>query len=156
MDINATIIGQSIAMIVFVYFCMKFIWPPIIQALEERQQGVADGIAAADKAHTELAAATEKSAAIIAEARERALEIVDQASQRANQVMTDAKSDAVTEGKRLVEAARSEIEQESNRAKDTLRGEVASIAIAGASKLLNREVDKKTHADLLDKLVAEL
>ncbi len=156
MDINATIIGQSIAMIVFVYFCMKFIWPPIIQALEERQQGVADGIAAADKAHTELAAATEKSEAVIAEARERALEIVDQASQRANQVMADAKSDAMTEGKRLVEAARSEIEQESNRAKDTLRGEVASIAIAGASKLLKREVDKKTHADLLDKLVAEL
>ena len=156
MDINATIMGQTIAMIVFVYFCMKFIWPPIIQALEERQQGVADGIAAADKAHTELAAATEKSAAIIAEARERALEIVDQASQRANQVMADAKSDAMTEGKRLVEAARSEIERESNRAKDALRGEVASIAIAGASKLLNREVDQKTHADLLDKLVAEL
>ncbi len=156
MDINLTLIGQAIAFIVFVYFCMKFIWPPIIQALEERQQGVADGIAAADKAHTELAAATEKSEAIIAEARERALEIVDQASQRANQVMTDAKSDAMTEGQRLVEAARSEIEQESNRAKDTLRGEVASIAIAGASKLLNREVDKKTHADLLDKLVAEL
>lgn len=156
MDINATIMGQTIAMIVFVYFCMKFIWPPIIQALEERQQGVADGIAAADKAHTELAAATEKSAAIIAEARERALEIVEQASQRANQVMADAKSDAMTEGKRLVEAARSEIERESNRAKDTLRGEVASIAIAGASKLLNREVDQKTHADLLDKLVAEL
>ncbi len=156
MDINLTLIGQAIAFIVFVYFCMKFIWPPIIQALEERQQGVADGIAAADKAHTELAAATEKSAAIIAEARERALEIVEQASQRANQVMADAKSDAMTEGKRLVEAARSEIEQESNRAKDTLRGEVASIAIAGASKLLNREVDQKTHADLLDKLVAEL
>lgn len=156
MDINATIMGQTIAMIVFVYFCMKFIWPPIIQALEERQQGVADGIAAADKAHTELAAATEKSAAIIAEARERALEIVEQASQRANQVMADAKSDAMTEGKRLVEAARSEIERESNRAKDALRGEVASIAIAGASKLLNREVDQKTHADLLDKLVAEL
>ncbi|MCH7894742.1 MAG: F0F1 ATP synthase subunit B [Proteobacteria bacterium] len=156
MDINLTLIGQAIAFIVFVYFCMKFIWPPIIQALEERQQGVADGIAAADKAHTELAAATEKSAAIIAEARERALEIVEQASQRANQVMADAKSDAMTEGKRLVEAARSEIERESNRAKDTLRGEVASIAIAGASKLLNREVDQKTHADLLDKLVAEL
>ncbi len=156
MDINLTLIGQAIAFIVFVYFCMKFIWPPIIQALEERQQGVADGIAAADKAHTELAAATEKSAAIIAEARERALEIVEQASQRATQVMADAKSDAMTEGKRLVEAARSEIEQESNRAKDTLRGEVASIAIAGASKLLNREVDQKTHADLLDKLVAEL
>ena len=156
MDINATIMGQTIAMIVFVYFCMKFIWPPIIQALEERQQGVADGIAAADKAHTGLAAATEKSAAIIAEARERALEIVDQASQRANQVMADAKSDAMTEGQRLVEAARSEIERESNRAKDALRGEVASIAIAGASKLLNREVDQKTHADLLDKLVAEL
>lgn len=156
MDINLTLIGQAIAFIVFVYFCMKFIWPPIIQALEERQQGVADGMAAADKAHTELAAATERSDAIIAEARERALEIVDQASQRANQVMADAKSDAVTEGKRLVEAARSEIEQESNRAKDTLRGEVASIAIAGASKLLDREVDRKTHADLLDKLVAEL
>jgi len=155
-DINLTLIGQAIAFIVFVYFCMKFIWPPVIQALEERQQGVADGIAAADKAHTELAAATEKSAAIIAEARERALEIVEQASQRANQVMADAKSDATTEGKRLVEAARSEIERESNRAKDTLRGEVASIAIAGASKLLNREVDQKTHADLLDKLVAEL
>ena len=156
MDINLTLIGQAIAFIVFVYFCMKYIWPPIIQALEERQQGVADGIAAADKAHSELAAATEKSAAIIAEARERALEIVEQASQRATQVMADAKSDAMTEGKRLVEAARSEIEQESNRAKDTLRGEVASIAIAGASKLLNREVDQKTHADLLDKLVAEL
>ncbi|GBF31460.1 ATP synthase subunit b [bacterium MnTg04] len=156
MDINLTLIGQAMAFIVFVYFCMKFIWPPIIQALEERQQGVADGIAASDKAHTELAAATDKSEAIIAEARERALEIVDQASQRASQVMADAKSDAVAAGKRLVEAARSEIEQESNRAKDSLRGEIASIAIAGAGKLLNREVDKKTHADLLDKLAAEL
>lgn len=156
MDINLTLFGQAIAFIVFVYFCMKFIWPPIIQALEERQKSVADGIAASDKAHTKLAAATDKSEAIIAEARERALEIVDQASQRASQVMADAKSDAVTEGKRLVEAARSEIEQESNRAKDSLRGEIASIAIAGAGKLLNREVDKKTHADLLDKLAAEL
>jgi len=155
-DINATIIGQTIAMIVFVFFCMKFIWPPIMQALEERQQSVADGIAAADQAHKDLADATEKSEAIIEEARERALQIMDQAKQRANQVMTEAKSDAVTEGKRLVEAARSEIEQESNKAKDRLRGEVASIAIAGASKLLDREVDKKTHADLLDKLVAEL
>jgi len=155
-DINATIIGQTIAMIVFVYFCMKFIWPPIMKALEERRQNVADGLAASDQAYKDLAAATEKSEAIIEEARSRALEIVGQANQRASQVMTEAKNDAVTEGKRLVEAARSEIEQESNRAKDGLRGEIASIAIAGASKLLGREVDKKTHADLLDKLVAEL
>ena len=156
MDINLTLIGQAIAFIVFVYFCMKYIWPPIMQALEERQQSVADGIAASDKAHNDLAAASEKSEAIIEEARARALGIVDQANQRANQVMAEAKSDAVTQGKRLVEAARSEIEQESNKAKDSLRGEIASIAIAGASKLLDREVDKKTHADLLDKLVAEL
>lgn len=156
MDINLTLIGQAIAFIVFVYFCMKYIWPPIMQALEERQQSVADGIAASDKAHNDLAAASEKSEAIIEVARARALGIVDQANQRANQVMAEAKSDAVTQGKRLVEAARSEIEQESNKAKDSLRGEIASIAIAGASKLLDREVDKKTHADLLDKLVAEL
>ncbi len=156
MDINLTLIGQAIAFIVFVYFCMKYIWPPIMQALEERQQSVADGIAASDKAHKDLAAASEKSEAIVEEARARALGIVDQANQRANQVMAEAKSDAVTEGKRLVEAARSEIEQESNKAKDSLRGEIASIAIAGASKLLGREVDEKTHADLLDKLVAEL
>ncbi len=156
MDINATIIGQTIAMIVFVWFCMKFIWPPIMQALEERQQNVADGMAAADKAQQDLAAAAEKSAAIIEDARARALEIVDQAQQRANQVMADAKSDAVVEGKRLVEAARSEIEQESNKARDGLRGEIANIAVAGAARLLGREVDKKTHADLLDKLVAEL
>ncbi|MCZ6499705.1 MAG: F0F1 ATP synthase subunit B [Gammaproteobacteria bacterium] len=156
MDINLTLIGQSIAFIVFVYFCMKYIWPPIMQALEERRQNVADGIAASDKAQTELAAATEKSEAIIEEARTRALEIMDQANQRANQVMADAKSDATVEGKRLVEAAHSEIEQESNRAKDSLRGEIASIAVAGASKLLDREVDEKTHAALLDKLVAEL
>ncbi len=156
MDINLTLIGQSIAFIVFVYFCMKYIWPPIMQALEERRQSVADGIAASDKAHKDLAAASEKSEAIVEEARARALGIVDQANQRANQVMSEAKSDAVTEGKRLVEAARSEIEQESNKAKDSLRGEIASIAIAGASKLLDREVDEKTHADLLDKLVAEL
>ncbi len=156
MDINLTLIGQAIAFIVFVYFCMKYIWPPIMQALEERRQSVADGIAASDKAHKDLAAASEKSEAIVEEARARALGIVDQANQRANQVMVEAKSDAVTEGKRLVEAARSEIEQESNKAKDSLRGEIASIAIAGASKLLDREVDEKTHADLLDKLVAEL
>ena len=156
MDINLTLIGQAIAFIVFVYFCMKYIWPPIMQALEERQQSVADGIAASDKAHKDLAAASEKSEAIVEEARARALGIVDQANQRANLVMVEAKSDAVTEGKRLVEAARSEIEQESNKAKDSLRGEIASIAIAGASKLLDREVDEKTHADLLDKLVAEL
>ena len=156
MDINATIIGQSIALIVFVWFCMKYIWPPIIQAREQRQQNVADGMAAADKAQRDLAAAREKSAAIIEDARARALEIVNQAQQRANQVMVDAKSDAVVEGKRLVEAAHSEIEQESNKARDSLRGEIANIAVAGAARLLGREVDKKTHADLLDKLAAEL
>ena len=156
MDFNATLIGQTIAMIVFVWFCMKFIWPPMMQAIEERRESIADGIAAADKAQKDLENAQVKVDELIAEARSKAQQIVDNASHQGAGIVEEAKKSAAAAGERLKEAARTDIEQERNRARDELRGEVVNIAVAGASKLLEKEIDREAHSQLLDKLVAEL
>ena len=156
MDLNATIIGQSIAMIVFVWFCMKFVWPPIIEMLEERQTQIADGLAAADKGNRALEEAEAEKAIILDEARGQAREIIDQANTRATNIVDEAREEAGGEKERIVASAQAEAEQEANRAREELRGQVGSLAIAGAEKIIRREIDAAAHKDLLDKLAAEI
>ena len=157
MDINiGTLLGQSIAMIVFVWFCMKYIWPPILSAIEERQAQIEEGLAAADKGQESLVKAAAEADEIVAEARKQATSILDQAHSRANEIVADGKSDGVKERDRQLVAAKAEIEQESNRAREELRGQVSAIAIASAEKILNREIDGKAHEDILGKLAQEL
>lgn len=156
MDFNMTLLGQSIAMLVFVWFCMKYIWPPIMQAIEERQQQIADGLAAADKGQRSLEEAETESKQIIADARKQATGILDQANARANEIVADGKSDGEKERARQIAAAQAEIEQESNRAREELRGQVSAIAVMSAEKILRREIDPQAHEDILGKLASEL
>ncbi len=156
MDFNLTLIGQTIAMIVFVWFCMKYIWPPVMQAIDKRRKEIADGIAAGEKGQKDLADARQGADAIMQEARQKAVQVVDIAHKRSNELVGEAKHVAVAEGERLITAARSEISNEQTRARDNLRKEVAALAVTGAAKLLGREVDAKAHAALLDELAAEL
>jgi len=155
-DINATLIGQTIAMIVFVWFCMKFIWPPLLEAIEERQEKIAEGLAAADKGEEALVAAQAKADEIVADARKQATGILDQAHSRANEIVADGKADGTKERERQLTAAQAEIEQEANRAREELRGQVSAIAVASAEKILQREIDDKQHEDILGKLASEL
>jgi F-type H+-transporting ATPase subunit b len=156
MDFNLTLIGQTVAMIVFVWFCMKWIWPPVMQAIEKRRKEIADGIAAGEKGQKELADAQQGSQAILAEARQKAVQVVDIAHKRSNELVGEAKNLAVSESERIVTAAHGEAANEKTRARDALRKEVAALALAGATKVLGREVDAKAHAALLDELAAEL
>ena len=156
MDINATLWGQTIAMVVFVWFCMKYIWPPILNALEERQKQIEEGLAAADKSQEALEAAQVKADEIVADARQQATGILDQAHARANEIVADGKDAGVKERERQLAAAKAEIEQESNKAREELRGQVSAIAIASAEKILNREIDGKAHDDILGKLAQEI
>jgi F-type H+-transporting ATPase subunit b len=151
-----TLIGQSIAMLVFVWFCMKFIWPPIMHAIEERQTQIADGLAAAERGQQSLDKAELDAEDIIGDARKQATGILDQAHARANEIISDGKADGVKERDRQVTAAKAEVEQETNRAREELRGQVSAIALASAEKILQREIDSKTHEDILGKLAAEL
>lgn len=156
MDLNATIIGQSIAMIVFVWFCMKFVWPPIMGMLEERQTQIADGLAAADKGNRALEEAESEKTIILDEARGQARGIIDQANTRGSGIVDEARAEANSEKERILASAQAEIEQEANRAREELRGQVGAIAVAGAEKILHREIDGAAHKDLLDKLAAEI
>jgi F-type H+-transporting ATPase subunit b len=155
-DINMTLIGQVIAMIVFVWFCMKFVWPIIMGPIEQRQTEITNQLAAAEKAQTELANAKTEVEKLIAAARDQARGIVDQANTRASGIVEQAKSDGETERKRQLDAARAEIGAETNRAREELRAQVAKIAVAGAAKVLGREIDAKAHGDILSKLANEL
>ncbi|MCH8277586.1 MAG: F0F1 ATP synthase subunit B [Proteobacteria bacterium] len=156
MDINLTLIGQSIAMIVFVWFCMKLIWPPILAALEERQKQIEEGLAAADRGQESLVKAAAEADEIVNEARQQATGILDQAHARANDIVAEGKAGGVKERERQLDAAKLEIEQEANRAREELRGQVSAIAIASAEKILRREIDSKAHDDILGKLAQEL
>lgn len=151
-----TLIGQVIAMAVFVWFCMKFVWPLIMGTIEQRQTEIATGLAAAEQGQSALANAKTEVDKIVAAAREQARGIVDQANSRATGIVEQAKIDGETERRRQVEAARTEIGVETNRAREELRGQVAKIAVAGAEKVLAREIDANTHRDLLSRLAAEL
>ena len=156
MDINLTLIGQSIAMIVFVWFSMKFIWPPILAALEGRQKQLEEGLAAADRGQESLVKAAAEADEIVNEARQQASGILDQAHARANDIVAEGKAGGVKERERQLDVAKLEIEQEANRAREELRGQVSAIAIASAEKILRREIDSKAHDDILGKLAQEL
>ncbi len=156
MNINLTLIGQSITFALFVWFCMKFIWPPVMGALEARRKEIADGLAAAERGQHEHELAEKRAAEHIKEAKGQASEIITQAQKRASEIVEEAKDDAKTEADRIVTGANAEIEQEINRAREHLRQEVVSLAIAGAEKVLKREVDKDAHASTLDELATQL
>ena len=156
MDINATLFGQTLAMIVFVWFCMKFIWPPLLTAIENRQKQIEEGLAAADRGQERLEQAQAEADEIVADARRQATSILDQANARANEIVADGKANGEKERERQIAAAQAEIEQETNRAREQLRGQVSAIAVAGAEKILRREVDETTHQDILGKLASEL
>ena len=155
MNINATLIGQAIAFGIFIAFCMKYVWPPIMQALEERTKKIADGLAAAERGRHEQELAEKRAQQVISEAKEQANEIISQAQRRSNEI-DESKDTARVEGERILTSAQAEIEQEANKAKDELRGQVGSIALAGAAKILNREIDDKAHTDLLKELVSRI
>lgn len=156
MDINATLIGETIAMAVFVWFCMKYIWPFLMNAIEARQTEIADGLAAAEQGRARLTQAETESERIVAEARHKAKSILDQAQSRANEIVEAAKGEGEAEKKRQLEGARAEIEVEVSRARDELRGQVAAIAMAGAEQILAREINPQTHRELLDGLAQKL
>jgi len=141
---------------VFVWFCMKFIWPPILNALEERQKQIEEGLAAADKSQEKLAEAEAEADKIVAEARQQATGILDQAHARANEIAAEGKESGVKERERQLAAAKAEIEQETNKAREELRGQVSAIAIASAEKILKREIDARAHDDILGKLAQEI
>ena len=156
MNINATLIGQSIAFLFFVWFCMKYVWPPLTGMLDERQQKIADGLAAADKAEKDLASANNQVAELLKEARAEAQGIIEQANRRAGQIVEESKTQAREEGDRLKAAAMAEITQETNRAREALRAQVATLAVAGAERSLGEHLDEAANSRLIDDLAAEL
>ena len=156
MNINLTLIGQMLAFVCFVVFCMKYVWPPILAAMQEREKKIADGLAAADRASHDLELAQEKAVERLKEAKQEAATIVDSANKRANQIIDEAKEAAVVEADRVKAAAQAEIEQETNRAREQLRGEVAALSLAGAEKVLGAAIDQQAHSELVEKLASEL
>ena len=156
MNPNITLLGQMLSFAILIWFTVKFIWPPLMAAIEERQQKIAEGLAAADNAQKNLAQAQDKVNEALKDARVKANEIIDQAHQRANQIVDAAKNDAIAEGNRQKALAQSEIEASANRAKEDLRRQVSVLAVTGAEKLLRREIDANAHKALLDELAAEI
>lgn len=156
MNINATLLGQTIMFAMFVWFCMKFVWPPIVAALDARKKQIADGLAAGERGKHDLELAAKRSAELLREAKEKAADIIALGDKRASEIVEEAKVQAQVEGARILANAKAEIDQEVFRAKEQLRTQVASVALAGASKILGREIDAKTHNDLLEKLVVEI
>ncbi len=156
MSITVTLIVQGLAFFAVAWMVMKFGWPHIMAAIEQRQRKIADGLISAEKAEKSLAEAKATATDIIKEARVQANKIVEQANRRSNEVVEEARGTAIAEGQRLLDDARNEVTLESNRARELLRREVALIAVAGAGKLLGREIDANAHADLLDKLALEI
>lgn len=156
MSFNLTLIAQAVAFALFIWFTVKFVWPPLLRAIEARQKTVADGLAAAEQGRKSLEQAGKQVGDQLAGARTRAADIVAQAEKRASQVIEEAKASAKAEGEREKSAAKAEIQQEVSRAREKLRDEVAALAVAGAEKILRREVDAKAHADLLDGIKKQL
>lgn len=156
MNINATLIGQMIAFVVFVWFCMKFIWPPLMKALEDRQRTIADGLAAAEKGKLEQQLGEKQALERIKQAKVVAAEIIALADKRAAEIADEAKIAAKADADRIVVAAHAEIAQEVNRAKEQLRAAVSELAVVGATRILEKEVDAKAHAKLLETVVKQL
>jgi F-type H+-transporting ATPase subunit b len=156
MNINFTLFSQAAAFAIFIWFTVKFVWPPLMRAIEDRQKTIADGLAAGERGKHELELASHRSADVLKETKQRAADIIAQAEKRASQIIEEAKGTAKDESDRILVGAKAEVEQEVFRAKETLRQQVADLAVAGAAKILRREVDAKTHADLLTAIKAEL
>jgi F-type H+-transporting ATPase subunit b len=156
MNINATLLAQTIMFVMFVVFCMKFVWPPIMAALETRRKQIADGLAAGERGKHELELASKRAAEHLHDAKQKAGEVIALADKRAAQIIDEAKAAAKAEGDRLLAGSKAELEQEVHRAKEALRAQVADLAVAGASKILRREVDAKAHAELLAAIKDEL
>jgi F-type H+-transporting ATPase subunit b len=156
MNINLSLFAQAASFALFIWFTVKFVWPPIIRAIEQRQKTVADGLAAAERGKQDLELASKRADELIREAKEQAQVIIAQAETRGAQLVEEAKGNAKAEGDRMLVAAKAELEQEVSRAKDTLRAQVAVLAVKGAEKILRREVDAKVHADLLKTVASEL
>ena len=156
MNINFSLFAQALVFAAFILFTVKFIWPPLLRAIERRQKTIADGLAAGEQGRRELEASARRADQEIAGARSRASEIVAQAEKRAAQMIEEAKSSAKAEGEREKSAARAEIDQAVSQARETLREQVAALAVAGAEKILRREVDAKAHADLLNGIKQQL
>jgi F-type H+-transporting ATPase subunit b len=155
-NINFTLIIQMVVFAILIWFTMKFVWPMILGPMVEREKRIAAGLAAAEQGQKELSEAESRAQEVIKEARARALAIEAQARTQANQILEDARKAAALEGEKALAHARSQIELESNRARDALRGQVVSLAVAGAKRVLEREVDARTHGELLDQLAARL
>jgi F-type H+-transporting ATPase subunit b len=156
MNFNATLIGQTITFIVFVWFCMKYIWPPLMAALEQRNARISEGLAAAQRGQQDLVDAQAKVGASLNDAKQQAQEIINQAQKRANEIVDEAKGSAREEAEKIKTAASADIDQQINSAREELRKEVSSIALAGAAQILHREIDAKTHAAVLDELVTQI
>jgi F-type H+-transporting ATPase subunit b len=155
-NINLTLIVQMVVFATLIFAVMKWLWPPILNAMAERERRIAQGLAAAEEGEKELSQARDKAEAIVREARERANQIIDHAQHRANELVEQARGTASTEGARLIAAAQQQIQLDATRARETLRREVAGIAVGAAAKLLGREIDAKKHAELLEQLAAEV
>ncbi|MEE2983718.1 MAG: F0F1 ATP synthase subunit B [Pseudomonadota bacterium] len=156
MNMNLTLLGQAISFAIFVWFCVKFVWPPVLKALEERETRIADGLAAAERGKHELELADRRSTEILHEGKEKAQGFVTQAQKRGDEIIEAAKLAAQEEAERIKITAAAEIEQNRNRARDELRSQVAKLALAGAEQVLMREVDEQAHREVLDKLAADL
>jgi F-type H+-transporting ATPase subunit b len=156
MNINLTLIGQLLAFIVFVWFTKKYVWTPIIAALNERKAKIADGLAAAERGQHEQELAKERAVEELKEAKAQAAEIINQANKRANEIVDEAKGNAKAEGQRILTAAQAEIEQDTNRAREELRGKVAQLAVSGAEKILRREINADAHSEVLDAVAKQL
>lgn len=156
MSINVTLFVQMLVFALLVWFTMKFIWPVILEAMEERERRIADGLAAAEKGRSELEAAGTEAESIVSAARDQARDILGKANSRAAGIVEEARTQGEEEKRKRLESAQAEIDVEVNRARDELRGQVAAIAVAGAEKVLAREIDTEAHRELLDRLAADL
>jgi F-type H+-transporting ATPase subunit b len=156
MNINLTLIAQAAAFGIFIWFTARFVWPPLLRAIETRQKQIAEGLAAGERGRQDLELASKRAEDVVREARQRAQDILSQADKRAAELVEEAKGQAKAEGDRIIAGAKAGIEQEVFRAKESLRSQVAVLAVQGAEKILRREVDAKAHADLLNAVAAEL
>jgi F-type H+-transporting ATPase subunit b len=156
MELNLTLVAQAITFVAFIVFCVKFVWPPLLQAIDERRKTIADGLAAAEKGSKSLDEAKVQIAGLLEEARGQARQIVDQANARANSILEEARAGADQERERIIQSAQAEVQQQINRARDELRTQVAGIAVAGAEKILAREIDPRAHQALLDQLATQI
>lgn len=156
MNINATLLGQAFAFAVFVWFCMKYVWPPLLAAIEARQKKIADGLTQAERAGKNLELAKVKAADSLKEAKAQAAVIIEQANKRRTQIVEEAKTEGEVERQKIITQGEAEIEAERNRAREELRQQVSSLAVAGAEKIIKRTIDKEANSDIIDKLVSEL